>query len=178
MNHARRRLLEAFPFVDSHPDLAGVLRAPSLLALLGPALADPYRGSRITKVLAPEARGPILGALVALQLDAGLVLARKENRNHPGADVRVRSEPGWRGEGVDFQARSFDLGSNDRVLVVDDWITTGSTIDAMLWLVAEAGASLAGVAAVVDKADEATRLRLGAHTLVDFEALMERSARV
>ncbi len=56
----RRLLLTRFPLVDGHPDVAGVLRDPGSLALLGPALAAPFRDAGITKVLAPEARGPIV----------------------------------------------------------------------------------------------------------------------
>ena len=58
--------------------------------MLGPALAAPYSRSGVSKVFAPEARGPIVGALAARELGAGLVLARKDERNHPGADEQVR----------------------------------------------------------------------------------------
>ncbi len=170
---ARRRLLGSFPMVNGHPDVAGVLRDPELLALLGPALADPFVGAGVTKVIAPEARGPILGALVAVRLGAGLVLARKEDRNHPGADQRMRSAPGWRGEPIDFQTRSFDLGATDRVLIVDDWITTGSTAEVLTEVISAAGAVVAGVSVLVDKADAATRRRFALHGLVDFEALID-----
>jgi adenine phosphoribosyltransferase len=166
VEEARRQLTARFPLVNDHPDVAGVLRRPELLALLGPALAAPFRG-RVSVVMAPEARGPILGALVA-----GLALARKQDHNHPGSDRRVTSSPTWRGTPVSFEARSFDLEPDDRVLIVDDWITTGSTVDAMRHFVAEAGANVVGVAALVNKADEATRRRLLPHTLVDFDDLI------
>ncbi|MFT7597816.1 MAG: adenine phosphoribosyltransferase [Acidimicrobiales bacterium] len=169
---ARQRLLADFPLVNGHPDVAGVLRQPDLLALLGPALAQPFRGNGVTKVMAPEARGPIFGALVAAELGAGLVLVRKEGRNHPGADIRLDSQPNWRGEPEHFQARSFDLVDNDVVLIVDDWLSTGSTVDALVAVIEQAGATLAGVAAMVDKADAATRRRLRPHTLVDFATLV------
>ncbi len=127
--------------------------------------------------MAPEARGPILGALVAVELGAGLLLLRKSERNHPGADLRVTSAPTWRGHAEDFQARSFDLEPSDVVLVVDDWITTGSTVDAIASIVSQTGAIVAGVAAVVNKTNAETRQRLvshglGVHSLVDFEQLV------
>ena len=114
-------------------------------------------------------------SLVAVQLDAGLVLARKEDRNHPGADQRIRSAPGWRGEPVDFQTRSFDLAATDRVLIVDDWITTGSTVEVLTEVVSAAGAAVVGVSVLVDKADAVTRRRFAPHGLVDFEALIDRA---
>lgn len=174
LDAARRHITDGFPLVDDHPDVAGVLRDPELLALVGPALAHPYRDAGVSAVVAPEARGPILGALVAAHLGAGLVLARKQDRNHPGADLRVRSEPTWRGHTESFQGRSFDLGTDDRVLVVDDWITTGNSIRAARQLVAAAGATVVGVAALVNKATPQTIAELDAHTLVAFDAITSR----
>ncbi len=167
-----RRLTAAFPLVHDHPDVAGVLRDPQLLRRLGPALATPYRGLGVTKVCAPEARGPILGALVALELGAGLVLIRKAERNHPGADVAMTSEPTWRGGPERFRARSFDVTPEDVVLVVDDWITTGSSIRSVRTFVGERGAAYAGAAVLVNKAAPATLAELAVHWLVAFDDLV------
>lgn len=171
LDAARRRLRDDFPLVEGHPDVAGVLRSAELLALVGPALAEPFRTDGVTAVCAPEARGPILGALVAVELQAGLVLVRKDDRNHPGADRRVQSDPTWRGTPEVFQARSWDLSPHDRVLVVDDWITTGSSLAAMRELIESCGASYVGAAVMVDKADAATVEAHRVHSLVDFADL-------
>jgi adenine phosphoribosyltransferase len=119
---ARAALLAGFPLVDDHPDVAGVLRQPELLAVLGPALAAPFVDAGVTAVCAPEARGPILGALVATELAAGLVLVRKDDRNHPGADRRIESSPTWRGTTELFQARSSDLGNSQSERERSTWV--------------------------------------------------------
>ncbi len=168
---ACQRIAEGFPLVNDHPDVAGVLRQPELLALVGAALAHPFRDLGVTAVVAPEARGPIVGALVAVELGAGLVLARKDDRNHPGADLRVESGPTWRGTTEVFQTRSFDLEETDRALIVDDWITTGNSVRATMDLVEQAGATVVGVAALVDKAEPATIEELSVHTVVEFSAI-------
>ena len=165
-------LRDGFPLVNGHPDVAGVLRQPALLALLGPALADPFRDAGVTVVCAPEARGPILGALVAVELGVGLVLVRKDDRNHPGADRRIESEPTWRGTTEVFQTRSWDLAAADRVLVVDDWATTGSSIAAVRSLVHAEGATYLGASVLVNKAAAATLRDLRVHWLVRFDELV------
>ena len=157
--------------VNDHPDVAGLLRSAEMLPLIGKALAAPYRNDGVTMVIAPEARGPILGALVAVELGAGLVLARKAGRNHPGADIPVESAPTWRGEPEAFQGRSFDLTDDDRVLVVDDWITTGSTIRVVIDIVGMLGATYLGSAVLVNKAHPDTCSELNVHSLVDFDML-------
>lgn len=169
---ARAALVAGFPLVNDHPDVAGVLRRPDLLALLGPALAEPFRDAGVTAVCAPEARGPILGALVAVELRAGLVLVRKDDRNHPGADRRVVSAPTWRGASESFQTRSWDIAASDRVLVVDDWVTTGSSLRAVRSLVDAADAQYVGAAVLVHKSDPDTIVDLGVEWLVRFEDLV------
>lgn len=168
------RLAQGFPMVNDHPDVAGVLRDAGLLAGLGPALVAPFVAAGVTKVCAPEARGPILGALAATALGVGLVLARKDERNHPGADRRTESGPTWRGATEVFLTRSFDFEPADRVLVVDDWITSGSSIAAVADAIRATGAAYVGAAVLVDKAAPATIERLGVRALVRFDDLMAR----
>lgn len=160
--------------MNDHPDVAGVLRDAELLPRVGEALAEPFRDAGVTAVLAPEARGPILGALVAVELGAGLVLARKGDSNHPGADIPVESAPTWRGIRETFLGRSFDLAPTDRVLIVDDWITTGNTMRAACNILRLLGATYLGAAVLVNKASPETIEELNVHTLVDFEDLTAR----
>ena len=126
----------------------------------------------MTAVLSPDARGPILGALVAVELGAGLVLARKNHQNHPGADIPVESAPTWSGRSETFLGRSFDLGPSDRVLIVDDWITTGNTMRAARNILRLLGATYVGAAVLVNKAAPTTIQELAVHTLVNFDDLM------
>ena len=67
-------LIQSFPMVNDHPDIAGLLRDPEILQCLGEVLSGEYTNADVTKVVAVEARGPVLGALVAKFLHAGLVL--------------------------------------------------------------------------------------------------------
>ncbi len=148
------------------------MRNAELLALLGPALAAPFRDLGVTKVLAAEARGPILGALVATELDAGLVVARKDGQNHPGSDQQVIAAPNWRGESQLFQGRSFDLTTSDVVLGVDDWVTTGSSLGVVRSLTERAGATYQGAAVLLNKASQETIQEFAVHWLVAFDQIV------
>ena len=143
--------------------------------MIGRAMAAPFRDSNVTAVLAPEARGPILGGLVAVELGAGLVLARKDDRNHPGADIPVESAPTWRGSSETFLGRSFDLDQGDRVLIVDDWITTGNTMRAACNFLRILGATYVGASVLVNKASPETIEELAVHSLVDFDDIVGRT---
>ena len=56
-----------------------MLRRPDLLRLIGPTLAALFADQAIVIVWAPEALGPIFGALVAAELGAGLVVVSTRN---------------------------------------------------------------------------------------------------
>jgi adenine phosphoribosyltransferase len=150
----RDRLLERFRWVDGHADFSRVLRDPETLALLGPALAEPFRDAGVTAVVGVEARGFVLGGLVATSLRAGLVLARKAGAVHPGPKVEVTSAPDWRGRQVPIQLARV-LETSDRVLLVDDWIETGSQALAAKEAVEACGAVLVGVSVLVEDSEMA-----------------------
>ena len=75
-----------------------------------------------------------------------------------------------------FQTRSWDLSPADRVLVVDDWVTTGSSTAAMRDLVLASGATYAGASVIVHKASDATIADLAMHWLVRFDDLISRES--
>ena len=165
-------LSENFPLVNDHPDVAGLLGDPYILQNLGAAMASSFHDEGITKVIAPEARGPVLGALVATCLKAGFVLLRKEGRNHPGTDKTITSEQTWTGERIRFLTRSFDLDESDRILVVDDWVTTGNTIRVAKKFIDDIGASYIGSSVIVNKSDPEILEALNVAWLVNFNDLV------
>lgn len=52
------------------------------------------------------------------------------------------------------------LAASDRILIVDDFLASGQTIDALARIVRESGAKLVGIAAVVEKSFEGGRAAL------------------
>lgn len=121
------------------------------------ALADPFRGSGVTKVASIEARGFAIGAPVASSLSAGFVAIRKRGAIHPGQKVRVSTGPDWQGKVSELEVQRAALEPQDRVLVVDDWAETGSQATATRSLIERCGASYAGLSLLVDQLSEETR---------------------
>jgi orotate phosphoribosyltransferase len=118
-----------------------VLEHPRLAQALGEALADRY--DRDFDVVASPAVGAIvLGFTVALAAEKRLVFAE-----------RVEGELALR--------RGFTIGPHERVLVVEDVITTGGSVREVVELVRTAGGKPVGVAALIDRADPG-RIDIGA----------------
>src|SRR2546427_8918721 len=72
-------------------DVTPVLLDAELFGQAVRQMADPYRGARITRVVAIESRGFLFGAPIALDLGAGLVPIRQPG-NLPAATPRGEYE--------------------------------------------------------------------------------------
>lgn len=119
------------------------------LQALAEAMVSHFKNKGITKVVGSEARGFLVGTLIACGLNAGFVLARK-----PGKLPReVYSQTYELEYGTDeLQIHKDALTPEDKVLVVDDLIATGGTAIATADLVTQTGAELAGFAFILELA--------------------------
>src|SRR5438046_8342829 len=104
-------------------------------------MAAPYRGKGITRVVAIESRGFLIGAPIAVALRAGLVPIRKPGKL-PAARERVEYALEYGTDAVEMHRDA--LESADRVLIVDDVLATGGTAEAAGRLVRARGGTVAG----------------------------------
>lgn len=109
-------------------------------------LAKPYMEQGITKVVGTEARGFIFGAAVAHLLNTGFVLARKPNKL-PRETISQSYQLEYGEDELHIHKDS--LNKNDKVLLVDDLIATGGTIEATVKLVRTLGAQVEHAAFVI-----------------------------
>src|SRR2546427_11553848 len=117
-------------------DVTPVLLDPELFGQAVKQMADPYRGARITRVVAIESRGFLCGAPIALDLGAGLVPIRKPGKL-PAATERVEYELEYGTDALEMHHDAVQPG--DRVLIVDDVLATGGTANAAAQLVGATG---------------------------------------
>ena len=134
---------------------------PALMALVGREFARRFGYLRPTKVLTAEISGiaPALQAGVAL--DVPVVFARKSRSVTLPPDTFERRVPSRTKGGETLLLVSPEyLGPADRVIVIDDFLASGQTTEALAEIVREAGAVLLGVGCVVEKSFEDGRQRL------------------
>lgn len=162
----RDLLLDRFRWRDGHADFAPLLRDPAFARDVGDALVEPFRDADVSVVVGLEARGFVLGALAARALGVGFVLARKAGSVHPGSEAEIATEPDWRGRHVEVRIGADAVTVRDRVLMVDDWIETGSQARTARRLLARLGAPLVGVSVLVDDTTDEVRSDLGVTAIV------------
>ena len=111
------------------------------------ALAEPWQGSGVQLVGGIEARGFIFGAALARRLHAGFVPLRKAGKLPPP----VRSAAYALEYGSDrLEMQCEVVKPGERVLLVDDVLATGGTLQAAADLVARSGAELVGAGVVIE----------------------------
>ena len=102
---------------------------------------------RIDLIAAPEARGFIFAAPLALELGAGLVPVRKPGKL-PYTTVSKSYDLEYGSNTV--QIHSDAVSPGNRVLLLDDLLATGGTMEATRQLVAELGGEVVGAAFVIE----------------------------
>ncbi len=134
-------------FKDISPLLADHAGLTSVVAGLARAGQDRDGATVVDKVVGIEARGFILAAPVALALGAGFVPVRKVGKL-PGETHQVSYSLEY-GEAT-LEIHTDAVSAGDRVLVIDDVLATGGTIDATRQLVESCGGVVAGVAVLME----------------------------
>ncbi len=124
-----------------------VLQYPEHATRLGAALAERTRHLQATVVLSPALGGIVIGQEVARAL-------------------HVRAQFAERQDGSLTLRRGFTLSHSDRVLVVEDVITTGGSTRETIGVAEAAGAIVLGAAGIIDRGTDAGRLQVPLQTLV------------
>ena len=128
-------------------DITPLLADAGALAAAVDALAGPFAGLGITKVVGMEARGFIFASPVAVQLGAGFVPVRKAGKL-PWSVKRQSYDLEY---GTDLLEIHQDaVGPHDKVLIIDDVLATGGTAAATVELLSQCGASVVALAFLIE----------------------------
>lgn len=108
-------------------DITPLFGNPEALKAMVDALAEHFADMGITKVVGPEARGFMVGVPVAVALGAGFVPARKPGKL-PRKTVSESYELEYGTDSIEIHADA--ISSKDTVLILDDLVATGGTVEA------------------------------------------------
>ena len=125
-----------------------VLQYPQHAEALGQAIADRTRALRPTVVLSPALGGVVIGQEVGRALGVRAIFCERQ-------------------DGALMLRRGFVLGESDRVLVVEDVLTTGGSTRETMQVAKAAGGQVVGAASIVDRSGG------GAAFDVPFASLLE-----
>lgn len=108
------------------------LQTPAVASKFGRAIADQFREKDIETVASPAIGGLIIGYEVARQLDVPFIWTEREN-------------------GLMTLRRGFTVQAGERILVVEDVITTGGSTRDTISALSTAGAKVVAAASIIDR---------------------------
>src|SRR5437870_4236333 len=123
-----------------------VLQHPTHAEALGRALAAKFDREKATVVLSPALGGLIIGHEVARALGVRAIFAERQD-----AALTLR--------------RGFSLSPADRVVVIEDVVTTGGSTRETMAVARAAGATVVGAGAIIDRSGGASTLDVPFHAL-------------
>jgi len=151
-------------------DITSVFTNPEAFAYVIDSMADAYKDVHIDGVVAIESRGFLIAGAFCDRVRKPLVLARKKGKL-PGRTVS-KSYALEYGEAT-LEMHADDIVPDHRYLIIDDLVATGGTIEAVAAMLADQGASVAGVFCIIGLSFLPYKSRLAAFdvkTLVDYQA--------
>ena len=108
------------------------------------------KGVGATIIVGPESRGFIFGCPVAKDLGIGFIPVRKPNKL-PRETVSIKYDLEYGSNELHMHADSIKKG--DKVLIIDDLLATGGTVDAAIKLVEKMGGEVVGCAFLIELVD-------------------------
>lgn len=129
---------------------AKVLQHPEYLTAFSIIIADEFEPIQPDVVISPAIGGIVLGTEVGTQLQCRTIFAERKDGN-----MVIR--------------RGFDIQPNEKVLVVEDVITTGGSVKEVMNLVEEAGGDIVGVGVLVDRSNGTANLHPNQFSIVEMD---------
>ncbi|MEH6498086.1 MAG: adenine phosphoribosyltransferase [Pseudoalteromonas distincta] len=131
-------------------DITPLYQSPRAMRMVADSLIQRYVESPVTHIAAIDARGFLLGAVLAYELNKPLILVRKAGKLP--ADVISETYSSEYGDCV-VEIHRDALQGGEQVLLLDDLIATGGTFLAAARLIKQLGADIYEAAAIIDLPD-------------------------
>ena len=152
-------------------DITTLLEVPAAFKATIDLIVEQYRNKGITKVLGTESRGFIFGAPVALALGLPFELVRKPKKL-PRETISQSYQLEYGQDTLEMHVDAISEGDN--VLIIDDLLATGGTVEATVKLVQRLGGVVKHAAFVINLPELGGKKRLNnlgvdCYTLVNFE---------
>ncbi|MDG6882520.1 Adenine phosphoribosyltransferase [Phocoenobacter uteri] len=152
-------------------DITSLLEVPEAFQATVDIIVEQFKNKGITKVVGTESRGFIFGAPIALALELPFVLVRKPNK----LPREVLSQSYELEYGQDtLEIHTDAIVEGDNVLIIDDLLATGGTVEATVKLINKLGGKVEHAAFVIglpalNGVERLEKMGVTSTTLVDFD---------
>lgn len=128
-------------------DITPLLQNPEVFKKVIQIFADRFSGERIDRIIGIESRGFIFGAALSIQMGVSFVPVRKKGKL-PWTKISEEYTLEYGTDRIEMHADAVKAGEN--VLVVDDLLATGGTVEAVCKMIEKLNAKVAALAFLVE----------------------------
>ena len=124
----------------------------NLFDQMGEEFKRRFEGKEITKILTIEASGIAIACIAARHFNVPVVFAKKTQTKNIAGDVYTsKVESFTHGKVYDIIVSKDYLNSEDKVLIIDDFLANGKALVGLIKLVQDAGATVVGAGIAIEK---------------------------
>ena len=138
-------------------DVTSVIEDKDGLKLAIDSIAEKLEDVGFNKVMAPESRGFIFGMPVAYNMGKGFVPVRKKGKL---PRETIREDYALEYGTATLEIHKDSLKPGDKVVIIDDLIATGGTLEAIIRLARRSGAEVVKVVSLIELVDFNVRERI------------------
>ena len=130
-------------------DVTPLFANPKIFSNLITDLIKPFKAMKFNKIIGIDALGFVLGSAIAYKLKKGFVPVRKAGKlpGIKGTVIRTSFVDYTKKKKI-FEVNKCSVKKGDRVLIVDEWIETGSQAKAAIKLIEKQGGEVIGISAL------------------------------
>ena len=136
----------------SYFQCAKLLQYPGYLSKFANLIAQNFRNNDIDAVISPAIGGIVLGTEVGRILDAKTIFAERKN-----GKMCIR--------------RGFEVHEGQNILVIEDVITTGGSVQEVMNEVKKMGGVISGVGVLVDRSNGSVKLHQNQFSIIELQAV-------
>jgi orotate phosphoribosyltransferase len=137
---------------SSYFQCAKVLQYPEYLSLFANELTKKFESIEIETVISPAVGGIVIGTEVGRQLGVRTIFSERK-------------------DGKMILRRGFSVKTGEKILIVEDVVTTGGSVKEVQQLVEQSGGEIVGVTTIVDRSNGVVKLHKNQFTILMMEAI-------
>ena len=142
-------------------DITPALKDKRCFGQIIEAFYDIFKNENIDKIAAIESRGYLIGAPLAYKLGCGLVVLRKPGKL-PAKTIKEYYELEYGRAALEIHVDA--ISPNEKILIIDDLIATGGTVEAACKLVTRLGGKIVSAAFLIELEKLGGRQKLKSYT--------------